>query len=52
MDLVYGFKANNVACLVAWLKQEALPFAERRAIGKKKTSSKRKESKDFKSGLR
>jgi len=43
MKLVYGFKAGNVACLISWLMQEALPFVERKGIGKKGTSPKRKE---------
>jgi Phosphoribosyltransferase len=43
MKLVYGFKAGKVACLISWLMQEALPFVERKEIGKKGTSPKRKE---------
>jgi DNA-binding PadR family transcriptional regulator len=45
MELAYGFKASNVACLISWLKQEALPFAEHKGIRKKKTSSKSKDNK-------
>jgi len=41
VELVYGFKASNVACLVSWLKQEALPFAERKGIVGKGNSFKR-----------
>lgn len=42
MELVYGFKANNVACLVSWVKHEALPFVDPKGTGKGKTPSKRK----------
>jgi DNA-binding MarR family transcriptional regulator len=42
MELVYGFKASNVACLVSWLRQEALPFTEHRGNSGKKDSSKGK----------
>jgi PadR family transcriptional regulator AphA len=45
MKLVYSFKTSNVTCLVSWLRQEALPFAERKGIDKKRTSSKRKDNK-------
>jgi PadR family transcriptional regulator AphA len=43
MNLVHGFKARTVECLLSWLVQEARPFVEQKGRGKRRTSSRRKE---------
>lgn len=46
MKLAYTFKAGNVECLLSWLRQEALPFAEEKRMDGRKISAKCKERKE------